>query len=88
MSVKGDGNKSAAGADTKSISSDRVNLLDLDYYSITEHITEKDLYVRIKNFSQGYIEPATLSILNSRIHNSIASIPIVPTVTSLSLIHI
>ena len=80
MSVKGDGNKSAT--DNKSMSSDRVNLIDLDYYSITEHITEKDLYARIKNFSQGYLEPATLSILNSRINNSIASIPIIPSVTS------
>ena len=45
MSVKGAGNKSVAGNDNKSIySDDRVNLIDLDYYSITEHITEKDLY--------------------------------------------
>ena len=69
MSVKGD--------DTRS-----VNLLDLDYYSINEHITETDLYARIQNFSLGYLEPATLSILNSRINNSIASIPILPLVTS------
>ena len=47
MSVKGD--------DTRS-----VNLLDLDYYSINEHITETDLYARIQNFSLGYLEPATL----------------------------
>ena len=41
MRVKGAGNKSVAGddADNKSISSDRVNLIDLDYYSVTEHIT-------------------------------------------------
>jgi hypothetical protein len=71
MSVKGAGNKSVAGDDNKSISSDRVNLIDLDYYSISEHITEKDLFTRIWNFSQGYLESATLSILNSRIHNSI-----------------
>ena len=55
MSVKGAGNKSVA----------RVNLIDLDYYSITEHITEKELFTRIRNFSQGYLESATLSILNS-----------------------
>ena len=82
MSVKGAGNKSVAGDDNKSILSDSVNLLDLDYYSITEHINEKDLFSRIRNFSQGYLEPATLSILNSRINNSIASIPIIPSVTS------
>jgi hypothetical protein len=82
MSVKGAGNKSVAGDDNKSIFSDRVNLIDLDYYSITEHITEKELFTRIRNFSQGYLESATLSILNSRIHNSIASIPIIPSVTS------
>ena len=42
MSVKGaNKNKSLAGDDNKSISSDRFNLIDLDYYSITEHITEK-----------------------------------------------
>jgi len=46
MSVKGAGNKSVAGNDNKSISSDRVNLIDLDYYSIIEHITEKDLFNR------------------------------------------
>ena len=69
MSVKGDDARS-------------VNLLDLDYYSINEHITETDLYARIQNFSLGYLEPATLSILNSRINNSIASIPILPLVTS------
>jgi len=73
---------SVKNADIKSLSSERVNLLDLDYYSITEHITETDLFARIKNFSQGYLEPATLSILNSRINNSIASIPIIPSVTS------
>ncbi len=56
MSVKGSGNKSVAGDDNnKSISSDRVNLIYLDYYSITEHITEKELFTtRIRNFSQGY----------------------------------
>jgi hypothetical protein len=84
MSVNGDG--------TKSVSSDRTlnttrivhnNLLDLDYYSISEpHITETELYARIQNFSQGYLEPATLSILNSRINNSIASIPILPSILS------
>ena len=37
MSVEGAGNKSVAVDDNKSISSDRVNLIDLDYYSITEH---------------------------------------------------
>ena len=42
-----------AGDDNKSISSDRVNLIDLDYYSITEHITEKELFTRIWNFYQG-----------------------------------
>jgi hypothetical protein len=54
-SNKGAGNKSVAGDDdNKSISSDRVNLIYLDYYSITEHITEKDLFTtRIRNFSQG-----------------------------------
>ena len=41
-----------------------VNLLDLDYYSINEYITETDLYARIQNFSLGYLEPDTLSILN------------------------
>ena len=82
MSVKGAGNKSVAGDANKSICSDRIYLIDLDYYSITEHITEKDLFTRIRNFSQGYLESATLSILNSRIHNSIASIPIIPSVTS------
>jgi hypothetical protein len=75
MSVKGAGYKSVAGDYIKSISSDRVNVIDLDYYSITEHITEKDLVTRIRNFSQGYLESDTLSILNSRIHNSIASMP-------------
>ncbi len=84
MSVNGDG--------TKSVSSDRTlnttrifhnNLLDFDYYSISEpHITETELYARIQNFSQGYLEPATLSILNSRINNSIASIPILPSISS------
>ncbi len=85
MSVNGDG--------TKSVSSDRTlnttrivhnNLLDLDYYSISEpYITETELYARIiQNFSQGYLEPATLSILNSRINNSIASIPILPSISS------
>jgi len=73
---------SVKNADIKSLSSERVNLLDLDYYSITDNITETDLFARIKNFSQGYLEPATLSILNSRINNSIASIPIIPSVTS------
>jgi hypothetical protein len=83
MSVEGARNKSVAGDDNKSIYSDRVNyLIDSDYYSITEHITEKDLFTRIRNFSQGYLESATLSILNSRSHNSIASIPIIPSVTS------
>jgi hypothetical protein len=48
MSVKGAGNKSVAGDDNKSVSSDRVNLIDLDYYSITEYITEKDLFSRIR----------------------------------------
>ena len=42
--VKGAGNKSVAGDENKSISS---HLIDLDYYSITEHITEKDLFTRI-----------------------------------------
>ena len=73
---------SVKNADIKSLSSERVNLLELDYYSITDNITETDLFARIKNFSQGYLEPATLSILNSRINNSIASIPIIPSVTS------
>ena len=41
MSVKGAGNESVAGDDNKSISSDRVNLIFLDYYSITKHINEK-----------------------------------------------
>jgi hypothetical protein len=40
------------------------------------------MIANISNFSQGYLEPATLSILNSRINNSIASIPIIPSVTS------
>ena len=84
MSVKGAGNFSVAGDDNnKSIFSDLVNLIDLDYYSITEHLTEKELFNRIRKFSQGYLESATLSILNSRIHNSIvSSIPIILSVTS------
>ena len=36
MSVNSAGNKSVAGDDNKSISNGRVNLIDLDYYSITE----------------------------------------------------
>jgi len=44
---------SVKNADIKSLSSERVNLLDLDYYSITDNITETDLFARIKNFSQG-----------------------------------
>jgi hypothetical protein len=61
MSVKGAGNKSVAGNDNKSISSDRVNLIDLDYYSITEHITEKDLFTR------------SFQILSSAGHHHVAS---------------
>ena len=74
MSVKGD----------KTTTSDRApaNLLEIDYYSINEpYITETELYERIKNFSQGYLEPSSLSILNSRINNSIGSIPILPTIS-------
>jgi hypothetical protein len=52
MSVKGAGNKSVAGDDNKSICSDRVNLIDLDNYSITEHITEKDLFTHSEFFSR------------------------------------
>ena len=55
MSVKGAGNKSVAGDDNKSIFSDRVNLIDLDYYSITEHITEKELFTRIRKGCLGYV---------------------------------
>ena len=53
MSVKGAGNKSVAGDDNKSIYSDRVNLIDLDYYSITEHITEKDFLPAFGIFLKG-----------------------------------
>ena len=54
----------------------------IDYYSINEpYITETELYESIKNFSQGYLEPSSLSILNSRINNSIGSIPILPTIS-------
>ena len=42
MSAKGAGNKPVADDDNKSIASDRVNLIDLNNYSITEHITEKN----------------------------------------------
>ena len=52
MSVNGDGTKSVTSAPT--IHPARMvnnNLLDLDYYSISEaHITETELYARIQNF--------------------------------------
>ena len=49
MSVKGAGNKSVADDDNKSIASDRVNLIDLDNDSITEHITEKNFIPAFEN---------------------------------------
>ncbi len=61
MSVKGAGNISVVGGDNNSIYSDRINLINFDYYSITEHFTEKELFfTRVRNFSQGYLESATL----------------------------
>ena len=53
MSVKGAGNISVVGGDNNSIYSDRINLINFDYYSITEHFTEKELfYPRSEFFSR------------------------------------
>ena len=54
MSVNGDGTKSVASAPTihpaRTVNN---NLLDLDYYSISEaHITETELYAHTKFFSR------------------------------------
>ena len=66
-----------------SISTGRVSLIDLDYYSITEHITENDLafYPHLEFSSREFrIDYSIYS--KFRIHNSIASIPVVPSATS------
>ena len=77
MRVKGAGNKSVAGddADNKSISSDRVNLIDLlDYYSVTEHITrywKRTFYPYskffLREFRIGYYSIYS-KFVNSRFH--------------------
>jgi hypothetical protein len=67
-----------------SVKSDKnaMDRSDFDYFSISDlSITADELFDQIRDFSHGYLEPGTLSILNNRISNSIDAIQILPSVT-------